>query len=191
MGVIEFVLGTLALDLGEPFGIFHFVAGERAIFFDDLAHLGFDRFEVTIAQWAIFGEGDVIIEPVVQRRAVHQHRAGDQPLDRLGHHMSGRMAEQVQGVWIILLVAGLFGDERECAIVFDHGGEIAEFFVDQAANARLAEPLADGHRDVVCGDRVVERFDRTVWKCNLRHILLAFLNPRRDASAMGICRPIL
>ena len=68
---------------------------DRQVFLDDLLHFLFDRLEILRRQLRI-AEVDVIVKTVLGRRAVGEIRLREQALDRLGHDVRRRVADNVQ-----------------------------------------------------------------------------------------------
>ena len=78
---------------------------------DDLAHLRLDRREVVRRERLVAGE--VVVEAVLDRRADGDLGAGEQLLHRLGQHVGGVVADQLQRVGVAA------GDEHHARVVVD------------------------------------------------------------------------
>ena len=168
--VVDLVLAALSLELGHALGDAHLVATERAVFRDDLLHLGFDRREVAVAEGAVVGELDVVVELVLEGRAVHELGFGHDPLDRLGHNVRGGVADEVQRVLADLPIALLVGHDLELAITVEHARDIAELAINLAAQRRGGELGADGRCDIASAHGSGEGFLRTVGKGDGGHV---------------------
>ena len=66
-------------------------AGEALVVLDDLAHPGLDRLEVLGRERGL--DVEVVVEAVLDRRPDAELRVGEQVLDRLGHHVRRRVAQ--------------------------------------------------------------------------------------------------
>jgi hypothetical protein len=83
--VAEALQGLLAADL---------LALERLLGVDDLLHLGLDEREIVVGERPV--DVEVVEEAGLDRRADRHLRLRKQPLDRLGHHVRGRVAQRLQ-----------------------------------------------------------------------------------------------
>ena len=85
------------------------ITGEGAVLIDDMFHLRFDAAEVVGGDGSF--EGDVVVEPVLQRRAVGELSLRPEAEDRLGHDVGTRVAEQIERIGVDRFAAavGLVG----------------------------------------------------------------------------------
>ena len=169
VGVVDLVLAALFVQLVDAGAVLEFVPREGAVLLDDLGHLRLDRLEVTLFQRPILGERDVVVEPRVQRRAVHQLRPRHHPLDRLGHHVGGRVPKHVQRLVVRLAVATLLGHDRQRAVVLQQGRQIGELPVHGAAHRGLGQAGADRLGDLAGRHGRLELFDRSVGQRDAGH----------------------
>jgi hypothetical protein len=118
---------------------------ERLVVIDDLAHAGLDRREVVVAERAPVREVEVVVEAVLDRRSDRELGAGEQLRDGLGHHVGGRVAQDVTpGL-------GVVGDDRDCRAVGQRAPEVDLVAVDGGGDRRPGEPRADRGGDVAGG----------------------------------------
>ena len=69
------------------------MAGERLVLFYDGAHLVLDEREVVVAEVRATGQGEVVVEAVLDRGPDRVVRPGPQTRHRLGEHVRSRMAQ--------------------------------------------------------------------------------------------------
>ena len=128
--VAKHVLGVLA----RP----HFL-GERLVARDDLAHLFLDCGEILRRERLVAEE--IVIEAVLDHRPDGDLGAGPQCLHRLGEHMGGIVADQLERARIVA------GEELDLGIVVDRIGQIGKLAVerhgDRALGKRRRNPLGD------------------------------------------------
>ena len=79
------------------------VPRERPVFLDDLAHLFFDACEVVGAD-GLF-EVEVVVEAIVEWWAVGEFCFGPEAFDGLGHDVGGGVSQEVERVFLVLVVA--------------------------------------------------------------------------------------
>ena len=115
---------------------------------DDLAHLRLDRSEILRRERLVAGE--VVIEPVSDRRPDGHLRAGIQLLHRLGQHMRRVVADQLQRLGIAA------GDEHNVGVVFDLGGQIDQLAVQLHGQGGAGEARTDRCRHRRARHRPVE-----------------------------------
>ena len=73
------------------------VALEGLVGGDVLGHLRLDALEVGLGDVRALGELEVVVEAVLDRRADRDPGARVELADRLGHHVRGVVADQVEG----------------------------------------------------------------------------------------------
>ncbi len=123
----------------------HLGADERLVRLDDLAHLGLDARQVVVAERLGVGQLEVVVEAVLDGRADRELRAGEQPGDRLRHHVGRRVAQHMTSL-------GRAGrDDRNGGAVAQRRGEVGLLSVDDGGDGRLLEAGADGGGQVECG----------------------------------------
>ncbi len=76
------------------------LAAEGMILGDDLAHLLFDGAKVVVVELPR-GAVVVVVEAVVGRGTEGHLGAGEEPLDRVGHHVTRRVSDDGQGVRMV------------------------------------------------------------------------------------------
>ena len=100
-GVDQFDLERLAMRFEIAHGLVAapFLAHDRLVGGDDLAHFLFDRREILGRER--LGAEKVVIEAVLDHRADGDLRAGKKRLDRVGQHMGGVVADQLQRARVV------------------------------------------------------------------------------------------
>jgi hypothetical protein len=118
------------------------VAQERLVLAHDLAHARLDAIEV------VGGEGDaprqleVVVEAVFHRGADAEGGVGEQVEHRLGQHVGGRVADDVEAV------VAVGGDDADRVAVVQLGGQVALLAVDDGHDRRFGQRPPDGRRQV-------------------------------------------
>ena len=111
------------------------LAGDLLVAADDLAHPLLDLLEVFRGERLVAGE--IVIEAGLGRGAEGDLGLGIKLLDRLGHHVGGVVAQDLEPL-------GRFaGDDCDRGVMVDHGGEVARPAVDLDGDRRLGEPGSD------------------------------------------------
>ena len=64
-----------------------FIADERLLLFDDLAHSGVETIEIVWGKCSAIGKLEVVVEPVFDRRADSEGRPGKEIEDGLSEHV--------------------------------------------------------------------------------------------------------
>src|SRR6267142_248396 len=121
------------------------LARNRLVTPHDLAHTGFDPFEVFRRER--LGSGEIVIEPRLSRRAKGDLGIGIELLDRLGHHMGGIVAKDLESF------GGIARYDGNRGVAIDDRGEVARLAVDTNGDRGFGEPRPDRHRKVGTGDR--------------------------------------
>jgi hypothetical protein len=160
-GVINFVLVALGLEARHAFVDGQVVPRERPILLHDLGHLRLDPREVVGRDRCV--QGDVVIKPVLQRRAVRQLRLRPQALDGLGHDVGGGVAQNGQGVRVAV------GQDGNGVIAAQLRRKVDDLSIDLRRHRRLRKPPADPLGELPHCAPVGDLPDRTVWKSNVRH----------------------
>ena len=145
--------------------------GERLVARDDLAHALLDRREVLRGERLVAEE--VVVEAVLDHRPDGDLGAGPQRLHRLGQHMGGVVADQLERARIVAV------DELDPGVAVDRVGEIGERAVER-------------HRDGALGKRRRDRFG----DCRGRSTLWDIRGARRpgkveDGDHAAISSPLL
>ena len=146
----------LALGLEEADGVLavHSGAHEGGIAGDDVLHLRLDGGEILWREGLVTGE--IVIEPVLDRRAYSDLRAGEKRLHGFGHDVGGVVADQFQRIRVPA------GDENDVGIVRDFRGDIDQLAVQLHRQGGAGEAGADGGGHRRAGDGRVERTHGTV-----------------------------
>ena len=115
---------------------------------------------------------DVVVKAVIQRRAVGELGLGPEPLNRLGHHVGGGVAQQVESVGVLLIEVGAFAgpcDDGQVGIGLDGPVQVPQFTVDFGAHGRFGQTRADVFGDLPGGDRSLVLLCAAVGQTNLNH----------------------
>ncbi len=150
---------------------------------DDLAHPRLDGGEILGGEGLVAGE--VVVEAVLDRRADGHLRAGEQRLHRLGQHMGGVVADQVQRLGVAA------GDEADGGIGLDRAREVLDRAIDLHGQRRLGQARADRLRDLGARDRPIEGPHGSVGQGDRGHcggILAASCRMGRGKCVRGPCR---
>ncbi len=116
---------------------------ERQVLLDDLLHLGLDAAQVLRRERA--RQVEVVVEPVLNRRADGEARVGEQVFDGLCHDVRGRMPVRLFALRVVE------GENLQLAVLFHRRAQVDHFAVQLGSAGRAVKPRADGARDV--GDR--------------------------------------
>ena len=135
------VLALAAEDL-DRLGDRHVAALEGLVGGDVLAHRRFDPLEVLLGDARPVREVEVVVEALLDRRADRHLRAGVELHHRLGHHVRGVVADQVQRLGIA------FGEDRDLGPVGQRRGEVAQLAVDADRQRGLGQARPDRRRGV-------------------------------------------
>ena len=141
---------------------------------DDLRHARLDRLEV------VGGEGaadlKVVVEAVFDRGADSELRRREEVLDRLGHDVGRRVAEDVERL------GALVGDDLDGVAVGDRGVHVDQLATDLAGDRGQRQTRADGLGHAENGRPLGDRLGAAVGKVHgdVRHGALA---PRRCETA--------
>ena len=79
-------------------------------------------------------EVEVVVEAVLDRRPDRHLGPGVELLHRLGHHVGGVVADQLQRLGVAV------GEDRDLGSVGERRREVAQLAVDRIASAALASP---------------------------------------------------
>ena len=167
LGLVDLADG---LEMRDRFGPVPDLAFDGQVLIDDFRHPLFDGLEIIRRERLVAGK--VVVEAVFDGRADGHLGAGKQFLDRLGQHMGGIVAQQLQRI----LVPG--GDDGEIAVTRNFPVEVPHFAVDPRGQRRLGEAGADvgghrgaGHRRPVVPDAAVGQRQLHVRACfcSVRH----------------------
>ena len=123
------------------------IADDRLVPVDDLVHARLDGGKVLVAEGRLAME--IVIEPVLDRRADGDLRLGVEFQHRLGHHMRGVMADRGKD----RLVLGR--QQRQRRILLDLAGQVPLLAIDNRQHRGLGKTRTD-----ICGDG--RRRDRRV-----------------------------
>ena len=121
-----------------------FLALERIVACDDLAHLCLDRGKILGAEGFVARE--VVVEAVLDRRPDRHLRAGVEGLHRLGQHMRRIVADHLQRIRIAPC------DEHHRCVVIDRPRQVGRLAVQLHRQRRARQARADGGSDVGARD---------------------------------------
>ena len=150
--------------LGEPaLGLFArpVFLGEGAVARDDLAHALLDGREILGRER--LGAVEVVVEAVLDHRADRDLRAGPQSLHRLGQHVGGVVADQLEGAGV------LAAEELEPGVGVERVGQVREHAVAHHGDGALGEAGRDRPGDVEAGHAGLERAAVAVGKGDGNH----------------------
>ena len=138
------------------------IPADRLVAFDDLAHLGFDLFEVVEAEGLVPGE--VVIEAVLDGRADGHLGAGEQLLHRLGQHVGGVVADGLQDLGV------LPREDLEGAAGVQRPLQVQQLAVQLHQHGLLLQGLGDARGDLATGHAGLEGPFGTVRENELDHV---------------------
>ena len=140
-----------------------FLARDRLVAVDDLAHAGLHQLQI------IRGEGllarEVVVKSVLDGRPDGDLRLRVEFLHRFGENVGRVVAQQLQRL------VGIARHDGDGCVAVDGGGKVARHPVDPDRERRLGESLADARGNVGPGHRGVEVPDRAVGQRDSRHVL--------------------
>ncbi len=146
--------------------------GERSVARDDLAHLLLDRLEVLRGERLVAEE--VVIEAVLDHRADGDLGAGPQRLHRLGQHVGGVVADELERARVVA------GQELDLGVLADRVGEVGELAVERHRHRALGERGRDALGDVETGDVLGIVPTGAVGKGQRDHHALLLLTPANE-----------
>ncbi len=157
---------------------------ERRVGRDDLAHPGLDRREVLRRERDVAGE--IVVEPVLDRRPDRHLRARVEPLHRFRQHVRRVVADQLQR----LRVAPCHEAHRR--VVLDRPRQVEQRAVDAHGQRRLGQPRPDrgrqrgpGHRGLEAADGAVGQGDRGHGTGSLERHVARILPARHGRGDIG------
>ena len=127
---------------------------------DGLAHFGFDGFEI------VFGNRlhvDVVVKPVLDRRADGQLGLGVQVQDGLGHDMGGAVPQDIHRFG----VPG--GDQADAGVLADFAAQVHHRAVQLHGHAVAGQPLGNPARHGQAGGVVLKLLYVSIGKCYVYH----------------------
>ena len=139
LDLVALVLGLEDLDrLGD-----RDVAARELLLGGDVgAHRLLDRLQVGLGDLDLGRELEVVVEAVLDRRADRHLGPGVELLHRLGHHVGGVVADQVERLGVAV------GEDPDLGAVGERRGEVAQLAVDADRQRRLGEARPDRRRRV-------------------------------------------
>ena len=137
---LERVVGKAPVGLGPV----HHLAAERIVPLHDLGHLLLDGLEVLRREGARHVE--VVVEPVLDRRAEADAGAGKELPHGRGHDVGRAVPQQVERVGIAI------GEDGERGIALDGTVEVPDGTIDPRGERRLGQPRTDQLGDVAARD---------------------------------------
>ena len=181
LGLVGLALG---LEEGDAFVAIDDAAQERRIARHDLAHLRLDGGKVVGGEGLVAGE--IVVEPVLDRRADRHLGARKQRLHRLGEHMGTIVADHLQRV----VVAARHEDDA--GVLLDDRRQIHQLAVQLHRQRRPRQPRPDRRRHGSARNRRVERAHGAVGQRDGGHTrgLLNQNGPNSMASWQGRRNPL-
>ena len=116
------------------------LAGDGLVAVHDLAHARLYGLEVLERKRLLAGE--VIVEPVLDGRPDRHLCLGVELLDRLGHHVRGIVAQQLQ------TLRRIARDDLDRGVLGHQAGQVVQASVDTDANGVLCQTFPNVRRDV-------------------------------------------
>ena len=138
-----------------------FLAAKDIVALDDFHHLGFDLFQI-VRRKRLFA-GEIVIEPVFNRRPYRHLGAGIQCLYGFGHDMGGIVPDQIKCIF------GFACDDFDRAVRVDAAGQIQHFAVNFNRERGFCQARPDCRRQLRAGYGAVELFHTAIGQRN-RHI---------------------
>ena len=182
-GVDQLDLVALALVAEHFFGARAIpdLLGERPVARDDLAHLLLDFREVVRREGLIAGE--IVVEAVLDDRPDRHLRARPQFLHRLGEHMRGIVADELERTRIVA------GDDLDVAGRAERIGKVAHRSAKRVADRFLGKRFGDLLRHLGAGRRRVVLADGTIGKFqgNVRHRIAPIQSRKRARVVIAGC----
>ena len=121
-----------------------FLTAEAQILRDDLLHLRLNLRQILRAKTHTLRELEVVKETVLNHRPDGVLQRGPvKPAQRLGQHMRGAVAHDVQAIGIF------FRDDGHLMLTGERMGEVDEFAIDPAHDRSLGQPTADGFGELI------------------------------------------
>ena len=142
---LDLVVLALAAEVLDRLGGGQLAALERLVGLDVLGHPLLDPGEVLLAGPLGVGELDVVVEAVGDRRADRDLRLRPEVEHRLGEHVGGVVAKQLERL------GALLGDDLDRLAPVQGRGEVAELAVHLHRQGRLREPGPDRRGGVGAG----------------------------------------
>ena len=155
-------LHLIRLALFFHFGL-RFVRGQRKplqgqVFLDNLLDFRLNFRQILRGQRPV--KIKVIIKPVLNRGANRQLGLGEQPLDRLRHHMRSRMPIRMFALRL------LKRKDLQFPVLLQRGAQIHGFPLPAAGTGRLVQPGANGFGHI-CHRAPFGEFPHVPFQCNL------------------------
>jgi hypothetical protein len=160
--VVELVLIALGPQLGQRRLARHLVAYERPILRDDLRHPLLDAGEILRREVVV--QVDVVVEPVLDRRAVHELGLGPEAAERLGHHVRATMPCNLQ----TFRIGDLQGREPNLWL-HEPGRQVHHTVVDLCRDGHLRQAGADRAQHLRYGHAVWVLDEPAVGQLHLHH----------------------
>ncbi len=158
---LDLVVLVLGLEALERLLDAHVAALERLVRLHVLAHRGLDARQVLLGQLGPLGELEVVVEAVLDRRADADLHARVELQDRLGEHVRGVVADQLERL------VGLRRDDLDRLAVGERRAQVLELPVLADRQSRARESLADRAGRVGAGCAVLELERGAVWELDL------------------------
>ncbi len=150
---LDLVVLALGAELLDRLGDGQLAPLEGLVGLHVLGHRRLDALEVLVADADPFGELEVVVEAVLDRRPDRDLGPRPELQHRLRHHVGGVVADQPQGVW------ALVGDDLDRLAVGERRREVAQLLADPQAESGLGEARPDRRRRVGAG-RPVGKLER-------------------------------
>ena len=180
-------LGLVSLALGleerDAFIAVDHAAHERRVPADDLAHLRLDGGKILGGERLVAGE--IVVEPVLDRRPDRDLGAGKQRLHCLGQHMGAIVADHLQGIRVAP------GHKHDADVVLDDRRQIHQLAVQLHRQRRPRQAGPDRRRHGSARNRRVEIAHGAVGQRDGGHArgLLKRNGPSSMASRQGRRNP--
>ena len=139
----------------------HLPADNRLVRLDDLPHPRFDPGKIVRANRLI--EVDVVVEPILHRRPVHQLGLGPEAANRLRHDVRTAMAHDVQAFFV------LGRDNLHARTVRNGRRQIDQLAVDLGGHRGFRQTRANLLRHLLGGAAIRDFQCTAVRKCDLCH----------------------
>ncbi len=153
---LDLVVLALALEDLDRLGDRHVAALEGLVGLDVGAHRRLDLLQVGVGDLDVVGEVEVVVEAVLDRRPDRHLGAGVELLHRLGHHVGGVVADQVERLGVAV------GEDRDLGPVGKRRREVAQLTVDADRQRGLGQARPDRRGGVGPGGAVGQLQRRAV-----------------------------
>ena len=161
-------------EVGDGLAAVPDLAHDRLVAIDDLAHARLDPGQVV--QGERLGPGEVVIEAVLDVGADGHLGPGKQLLDRLGQHMGGVVADDLQGLGAVA------GDDLHRPAARQRTGKVEKLAVKLDQQGLLGQRRGDRGGDLCPGHAIVELAVSPIGKFQIDHLEVFRGGAERDRS---------